>query len=58
MEGWIDELAAELGEDPLTREEVVRLLEAARDVARALPAGTMAPEVDALLGDAEHLGAS
>ena len=34
------------------------LLEAARDVARALPAGTMAPEVDALLGDAEHLGAS
>jgi ATP-dependent DNA helicase RecG len=34
------------------------LLEAARDAARALPAGTMAPEVDALLGDAEHLGKS
>ena len=34
------------------------LLEAARDTARALPAGTMAAEVDALLGDAEHLGAS
>jgi ATP-dependent DNA helicase RecG len=34
------------------------LLEAARDAARSLPAGTMAPEVDALLGEAELLGAS
>ena len=34
------------------------LLEAARDAAQALPVGTMAAEVDALLGDAEHLGAS
>ena len=34
------------------------LLEAAREAAQALPAGTMAPEVDALLGEAEHLGAS
>ena len=34
------------------------LLERARDAARALPAGTMAPDVDALLGDAEHLGES
>jgi ATP-dependent DNA helicase RecG len=34
------------------------LLEQARDAARALPPDTMAPEVDALLGDAEHLGAS
>ncbi len=34
------------------------LLEAARDEARTLPAGTMAPEVDALLGEAEHLGES
>ena len=34
------------------------LLEQARDAARELPAGTMATEVDVLLGDAEHLGAS
>jgi ATP-dependent DNA helicase RecG len=34
------------------------LLEAARESARRLPPGTMAPEVDALLGAAEHLGAS
>ena len=34
------------------------LLEAAREAAQALPAGTMAHEVDALLGSAEHLGAS
>jgi ATP-dependent DNA helicase RecG len=34
------------------------LLEQAREAARSLPAETMAPEVDALLGDAEHLGAS
>jgi ATP-dependent DNA helicase RecG len=34
------------------------LLEAAREAAQALPPQTMAAEVDALLGDAEHLGAS
>ena len=34
------------------------LLEAARDAARTLPAETMAPEVDTLLGEAEHLGSS
>ena len=34
------------------------LLEAARETARALPPGTMAAEVDALLGAAEHLGES
>jgi ATP-dependent DNA helicase RecG len=34
------------------------LLEAARETARSLPVGTMAPEVDALLGEAELLGAS
>jgi ATP-dependent DNA helicase RecG len=34
------------------------LLEAARESAPRLPPGTMAPEVDALLGAAEHLGAS
>jgi ATP-dependent DNA helicase RecG len=34
------------------------LLEAAREAAHALPAGTMGPEVEALLGDAEHLGSS
>ena len=33
MDGWIDELAAELGEDPLTREEVTDLLSVSRDVA-------------------------
>jgi ATP-dependent DNA helicase RecG len=34
------------------------LLEAAREAARSLPAETMAAEVDAFLGAAEHLGAS
>ena len=34
------------------------LLEAARDAARALPPETMAAEVEALLGGAEHLGQS
>ena len=34
------------------------LLEEARDTARSLPTGTMAPEVEALLGGAEHLGES
>ena len=34
------------------------LLEQARDAAQALSPETMAPEVDALLGDAEHLGES
>jgi ATP-dependent DNA helicase RecG len=34
------------------------LLEQAREAARALPPETMAAEVDALLGEAEHLGAS
>ena len=34
------------------------LLEAAREAARVLPEGTLAAEVDALLGGAEHLGAS
>ncbi|HUH14454.1 MAG TPA: hypothetical protein VML35_01055, partial [Gaiellaceae bacterium] len=34
------------------------LLEAARETARALPEGTMAHEVDTLLGGAEHVGAA
>ena len=34
------------------------LLEQAREAARLLPPETMVPEVDALLGDAEHLGDS
>ena len=34
------------------------LLEQARDAARSLPPETMAPEVEALLGDSEHLGES
>ena len=34
------------------------LLEQAREAARALPVGTMAAEVDALLGESEHLGKS
>jgi ATP-dependent DNA helicase RecG len=34
------------------------LLEEARDAAATLPAETMAPEVDALLGASEHLGQS
>ena len=36
----------------------IALLEAARHAARTLPPETMAVEVDALLGGAEHLGAS
>ncbi len=36
----------------------IAVLEAARDAARTLPPETMAPEVDAFLGAAEHLGAS
>jgi hypothetical protein len=51
MEGWIDELAAELGEDPLTREEVVRLLEASRDVAHRVERKTT-PLAAFLLGTA------
>ena len=34
------------------------LLERAREAAQSLPPETMAPEVDALLGESEHLGAS
>jgi hypothetical protein len=33
MDGWIEDLAAELGEDPLSTEEVAELLGVARDVA-------------------------
>ncbi|HLB61216.1 MAG TPA: DUF6457 domain-containing protein [Actinomycetota bacterium] len=33
MEGWIDRLAAELGDDPLSEDEVSRLLAVSRDVA-------------------------
>ena len=33
MDVWIDELAAELGEDSLAQEEVERLLDVAREVA-------------------------
>jgi ATP-dependent DNA helicase RecG len=34
------------------------LLEQAREAAQALAPGTMEPEVEALLGDADHLGQS
>ena len=51
MDGWIDELAAELGEDPLTQDEVVRLLGAARDVARRVERKTT-PLAAFLLGTA------
>ncbi len=33
MDDWIDRLAATLGEEPLSQDETVRLLEVARDVA-------------------------
>lgn len=33
MEGWIDQLARALGEEPLSPAEVTRLLDVARDVA-------------------------
>jgi ATP-dependent DNA helicase RecG len=36
----------------------IGLLQQARDVARELPSGTMAAEVEALLSGSEHLGAS
>ena len=51
MEGWIDELAAELGEDPLTKDEVVRLLGVARDVAHRVERKTT-PLAAFLLGSA------
>ena len=51
MEGWIDELAAELGEDPLTPEEAQRLLGAARDVAHRVERRTT-PLAAFLLGTA------
>ena len=51
MEGWIDELAAELGEDPLTRDEVGRLLGVARDVAHRVERKTT-PLAAFLLGTA------
>ena len=51
MDGWIDELAAELGEDPLTQDEVVRLLGAARDVAHRVERKTT-PLAAFLLGTA------
>jgi hypothetical protein len=51
VDGWIDELAAELGEDPLTQEEVVRLLGAARDVAHRVERKTT-PLAAFLLGTA------
>jgi hypothetical protein len=51
VDGWIDELAAELGEDPLTQDEVVRLLGAARDVAHRVERKTT-PLAAFLLGTA------
>jgi uncharacterized protein DUF6457 len=51
MDEWIDELAAELGEDPLTRDEVVRLLNAARDVAHRVER-KITPLASFLLGTA------
>ncbi len=36
MDDWIDQLAAALGEEPLSREETNRLLEVARDVAHGV----------------------
>ena len=33
MDNWIDELARSLGEEPLTSDEMTRLLDAAADVA-------------------------
>jgi len=51
VEDWIDELAIELGEDPLTREEVVQLLGVARDVAHRVERKTT-PLATFLLGTA------
>ena len=51
MDGWIDELAAELGEDPLTREEVARILGVARDVAHRVER-KLTPLASFLLGTA------
>ena len=51
MEGWIDELAAELGEDRLTQDDVVRLLGVARDVAHRVERKTT-PLAAFLLGTA------
>jgi hypothetical protein len=51
VEGWIDELAAELGEDRLTQDEVVRLLGVAREVAHRVERKTT-PLAAFLLGTA------
>jgi uncharacterized protein DUF6457 len=51
MEDWIDRLAAAFGEDPLTEEEIGRLLRASRDVAHRVERKTT-PLAAFLLGSA------
>ena len=51
MEDWIDQLAAALGEEPLSREETNRLLEVARDVAHGVER-KVTPLATFLLGSA------
>ena len=57
MEAWIDRLAAELGEDPLTDAEATRLLGSARDVAHRVER-KITPLAAFLLGSATGRGAA
>ncbi len=55
MEGWIDRLARELGEEPLTDAEATRLLGSARDVAHRVER-KITPLAAFLLGSATGRG--
>jgi len=55
MDTWIDRLAAELGEDPLTEAETTRLLGSARDVAHRVER-RITPLAAFLLGSATGRG--
>jgi Domain of unknown function (DUF6457) len=51
MQSWIDRLAVALGEEPLSREEVARLLGVSRDVAHRVER-KITPLAAFLLGEA------
>jgi uncharacterized protein DUF6457 len=51
MDDWIDQLAAELGEEPLSQDQTTRLLGAARDVAHRVER-KVTPLATFLLGSA------
>lgn len=55
MEAWIDRLATELGEDPLSESEITRLLSSARAVAHRVER-KITPLATFLLGSAAGRG--